>query len=90
MEKKRKLPARAAARSEQAAKKRNMSSRERSETPAKSATPQPVEEPEPEPTPPPPPPPLPHSIQTGKPLPTVEDAQAEDLDVKEFQDYTER
>ncbi|KEY68368.1 hypothetical protein S7711_01146 [Stachybotrys chartarum IBT 7711] len=75
MERKRKLPPRAAARVEHAAKKRNITPRERSATPA---TPQPVEE---TPPPPPPPPSLPTSIQSGKPLPTVEEAQASDLGV---------
>ena len=82
MEKKRKLPARAAARVEHVAKRRNVTPHERSVTPA---TPQPVEEP-----PPPPPPPLPRSIQPGKPLPTVEEAQPEGLSTKEYQSVSER
>ena len=84
MERKRKLPARAAARVEQAAKKRNVTPRHRSETPAKPPTPEPVEEP------PPPPPPLPKSIQAGQPLPTIEDPQPEDLASNEFQSVSER
>ncbi|XP_044719694.1 uncharacterized protein HRG_06283 [Hirsutella rhossiliensis] len=82
MEKKRKLPARAAARVEQAAKKRHVASRDHSSTPTPA---QPVREP----TPPPPPPSLPTSIQVGKPLPTVEDAQSGDLSVKEYQSISE-
>lgn len=82
MERKRKLPARAAARNEQVTKKRNITPRERSETPA--APPQPEE------PPPPPPPPLPKSIQAGKPLPTVEVAQSDDLSTKEYQSVGER
>ncbi|KJZ78155.1 hypothetical protein HIM_02193 [Hirsutella minnesotensis 3608] len=86
LEKKRKLPARAAARVEQAAKKRHVASRERSPSPA------PVQPVKKEPTPPPPPPPrpsLPTSIQVGKPLPTIENAQPEDLSTKEFQSVSE-
>jgi hypothetical protein len=81
MERKRKLPPRAAARVEQSSKKQNTASREKSETPA--PTPQPAEEP------PPPPPPLPSSIQTGKPLPTTEEAQPDDLSLAEYQSVTE-
>lgn len=79
MERKRKLPARAAARVEQAAKRRHSTPRE--------PTP-----PTPEPTvdEPPPPPPLPRSVQSGKPLPTVEDAQGDDLSLKEYQSIGER
>lgn len=83
MERKRKLPARAAARGENAAKKRNVTPREDSATPA----PPPAPAPEPEE---PPPPPLPKSIQAGKPLPTVEVAQPEDLSSKEYQTVGER
>ncbi|KAF4988589.1 hypothetical protein FGRMN_9709 [Fusarium graminum] len=79
MERKRKLPARAAARGENVAKKRNVTPREDSATPA---PPPPAPAPEPEE---PPPPPLPKSIQAGKPLPTVEVAQPEDLSSKEYQ-----
>ncbi|UKZ75319.1 hypothetical protein TrVFT333_002999 [Trichoderma virens FT-333] len=78
MEKKRKLPARTSARVENANKRRNMTPRaERS----------PVKEPSP--SPPPPPPPLPTSIQAGKPLPTVEKAQPDDLSAKEYQSISE-
>ncbi|KAM5384516.1 hypothetical protein ACJZ2D_001552 [Fusarium nematophilum] len=80
MERKRKLPARAAARGDQAAKKRNVTPRERSATPA-APPPPPPPAPEPEE---PPPPPLPKSVQAGKPLPTVEVAQPDDLSSKEF------
>ncbi|KAK1450701.1 hypothetical protein CCUS01_02157 [Colletotrichum cuscutae] len=80
MERKRKLPARAAARVEHVAKKRTVTPPEpRSVTPV----PVPVEEP------PPPPPSLPKSIQAGKPLPTVEDAQPDDLPAKEYQSFQE-
>ncbi|KAH7001315.1 hypothetical protein EDB80DRAFT_779173 [Ilyonectria destructans] len=82
MERKRKLPARAAARSEQVAKKRNITPRERSATPAAPPPPPPAPEE-------PPPPPLPKSIQAGKPLPTVEVAQTDDLSVKEYQSVGE-
>ncbi|KAH7155741.1 hypothetical protein B0J13DRAFT_496928 [Dactylonectria estremocensis] len=82
MERKRKLPARAAARSEQVSKKRNITPRERSATPAAPPPPPPAPEK-------PPPPPLPKSIQAGKPLPTVEAAQTDDLSVKEYQSLGE-
>ncbi|TPX15322.1 uncharacterized protein E0L32_004599 [Thyridium curvatum] len=81
MEKKRKLPARAAARVEQAAKKRTATPPERtSVTPAPSTTPAVDEIPAQ---------PLPKSIQPGKPLPTVEDAQPDELSTKEFQSVQE-
>ncbi|KAF4337813.1 hypothetical protein FBEOM_8302 [Fusarium beomiforme] len=87
MERKRKLPARAAARGENVAKKRNVTPRERSATPA---APPPAPEPESAPEPEePPPPPLPKSIQAGKPLPTVEVAQPEELSSKEYQSVGE-
>ncbi|RSL60940.1 hypothetical protein CEP53_005286 [Fusarium sp. AF-6] len=86
MERKRKLPARAAARSDHAAKKRNATPRERSATPAAPPAPPPAPAPEPEE---PPPPPLPKSIQAGKPLPTVEVAQPEDLSSKDYQSVGE-
>lgn len=85
MERKRKLPARAAARGDHAAKKRNVTPRERSATPAAPPAPPPAPEPEE-----PPPPPLPKSIQAGKPLPTVEVAQPEDLSSKDYQSVGER
>ncbi|KAK2022339.1 hypothetical protein LX32DRAFT_200269 [Colletotrichum zoysiae] len=79
MERKRKLPARASARVEHVAKKRTVTPPEpRSVTPV----PAPVEEP-------PPPPSLPKSIQAGKPLPTVEDPQPDDLPAKDYQSYQE-
>ncbi|KAK3346597.1 hypothetical protein B0T25DRAFT_281838 [Lasiosphaeria hispida] len=80
MEKKRKLPARAAAR-EQVAKKRNL-------TPQRSLTPAPAPAPEPEPAPVEEPP-LPKSITAGKPLPTVETPQSDDLPNKEYQTIAE-
>jgi len=78
MERKRKLPARAA-RVESVSKKR-------------TSTPP---EPRTQPTPPPPPPvvveeSLPKSIVTGKPLPTVDTPQPENLSAKEFQTIPER
>lgn len=88
MERKRKMPARAAARGETAAKKRNVTPRERSATPA-APPPAPVPAPDPEPEEPPPPP-LPKSVQAGKPLPTVEVVQPEDLSSKEYQSVGER
>ncbi|KAI6782285.1 uncharacterized protein J7T54_008371 [Emericellopsis cladophorae] len=79
MERKRKLPARAAARVESEAKRRQSTPREKSEEP----TPAPVvEEPPTQPS-------LPRSIQPGKPLPTVEDAQPDDLSIKEYQSISE-
>lgn len=83
MEKKRKLPARAAARAEQV-KRRNVTPRQRSVTPAAPAPEPPVEEA------PPPPPPLPKSIQAGEPLPVVDEPQPEDLSAEEYQSVTER
>ncbi|KAJ3949119.1 uncharacterized protein N0V96_000231 [Colletotrichum fioriniae] len=80
MERKRKLPARAAARVEHVAKKRTVTPPE-----PRSVTPVPVTVEEP----PPPPPSLPKSIQAGKPLPTVEDAQPDDLPAKEYQSFQE-
>ncbi|KAH6623199.1 hypothetical protein F5144DRAFT_518079 [Chaetomium tenue] len=86
MERKRKLPARAAARAEEAAKRRTMTPPKRSATPA----PAPAPEPEPEPVPivdiaPP----LPKSITAGKPLPTVDSPQPDDLSRSDFQTVTE-
>ena len=80
MERKRKLPARAAARVEHEAKRRHSTPREKSEEPAPAP---PVDEP-------PPPPPLPRSVQAGKPVPTVEDAQPDDLSLKDYQSIGER
>lgn len=78
MERKRKLPARAA-RVESANKKR-------------TATPP---EPKLQPTPPPAIPvvveePLPKSVVAGKPLPTVDEPQGENLSAKDFQTISER
>ena len=85
MERKRKLPARAAARVDQLSKRRTLTPPERrSETPAP-----PPPEPEPAPvreTPAP----LPRTLQPGKPLPTVEDAQPSDLSDKKYQSIAER
>ncbi|KAM7194392.1 hypothetical protein V8F33_007280 [Rhypophila sp. PSN 637] len=86
MEKKRKLPARAAAR-EQSSKKRNISPVQRSETPVP-----PPAEPTPDPKTAPvdePPPSLPTSITPGKPLPTVETPQPEDLSMTDYQSIQE-
>ncbi|KUI70425.1 hypothetical protein VM1G_05875 [Cytospora mali] len=88
MERKRRMPARAAARVEQAAKKSRTETplppEHRSATPssALNGTPAPEEVLEPQK---PPPPPLPTSIQPGKPLPTIEDPQPDDLPNKDFQ-----
>lgn len=86
---KRKLPARAAARVEQVSKKGRTATppEHRSATPIAAPTPVPEEEEQPQK---PPPPPLPKSVQPGKPLPTVEDAQPEDLPVKDYQSIQER
>ncbi|KAL2195001.1 hypothetical protein P885DRAFT_42044 [Corynascus similis CBS 632.67] len=82
MERKRKLPARAAARAEQAAKRRTTTPPQRSATPAPA--------PEPEPTPVEDlPPPLPKSVTAGKPLPTVDSPQPDDLPFSDFQTVTE-
>jgi hypothetical protein len=89
MERKRKLPARAAARAEEAAKRRTMTPPKRSATPASAPTPAP--EPEPEPVPVVDvAPPLPKSITAGKPLPTVDSPQPDDLPRTDFQTVTER
>ncbi|KAK4665103.1 uncharacterized protein QC763_511420 [Podospora pseudopauciseta] len=88
MEKKRKLPARAAARVEQAAKRRHTDSTPKSVS--KSATPTPAPAPEPEPAPVEEvPTPLPKSISAGKPLPTVDSPQPNDLSNKDYQSVTE-
>ncbi|KAK4102367.1 hypothetical protein N658DRAFT_335774 [Parathielavia hyrcaniae] len=86
MEKKRKLPARAAARAEQAAKRRTMTPPQRSVTPAAP----PAAAPEPEPAPVEDvPPPLPRSLTAGKPLPTVDSPQPDDLSNSDFQTVSE-
>lgn len=95
MERKRKVPARAAARaSEHPAKKGRTTTPPdhqnlRSATPssALNSTPAPDENEQPQK---PAAPPLPTSLQPGKPLPTVEDAQPEDLPSKEYQSLQER
>lgn len=84
MEKKRKLPARAAARVEQMAKRRTLTPPERH-----SETPPPPPEPETAPVAEPPAP-LPTAIQAGKPLPTVEEPQLGNLPAKEYQSVSER
>ncbi|SPO02091.1 uncharacterized protein DNG_04764 [Cephalotrichum gorgonifer] len=80
MERKRKLPARAAARNEQASKKRTATPPEKA-TPAATPAPEaaPIEEPRQ----------IPKSIQPGKPLPTVEELQPENLPIKEYQTIQE-
>ncbi|KAK4227314.1 hypothetical protein QBC38DRAFT_196265 [Podospora fimiseda] len=83
---KRKLPARAAARSEQAAKRRNITP-----TPvqkSKSSTPTPAPEPEQAPAEDAPPP-LPKAVVAGKPLPAVDSPQPDDLPTKDYQTVTE-
>ncbi|KAK4445533.1 hypothetical protein QBC34DRAFT_162877 [Podospora aff. communis PSN243] len=90
MERKRKLPARAAARVEQASKKRMSRSSAVTSTPQKSPTPETAPEPEPEPAAVEEvPPPLPKSIAAGKPLPTVDSPQPEDLSAKDYQSVSE-
>lgn len=84
MERKRKLPARAAARVDQLSKRRTLTPPER-----RSATPAPPLERESTPAQEVKPP-LPKSIQAGKPLPTVEDAQPSDLPDREYQSIAER
>ncbi|KAG6054475.1 hypothetical protein E4U17_003760 [Claviceps sp. LM77 group G4] len=88
MERKRKIPPRAAARQEQAAKKRISLTRRASSTP--TVVELPPRDPTPRsPSPPTPPPTLPTTIEVGKPLPTIEEAQAADLSSKEYQSLTE-
>lgn len=78
MERKRKLPARAA-RVEAVSKKRTSTPPEqRLQTPTPPAPPPPVEET------------LPRSIAPGKPLPTVEDPQPDNLPASQYQTVTER
>ncbi|KAI0158156.1 hypothetical protein GGR57DRAFT_459226 [Xylariaceae sp. FL1272] len=88
MERKRKLPARAAARNESASKRRNITPDSSVATPAsapKSASP-PSDPPAREPSPPAP---LPTAIQSGQPLPTVEKPQQDDLSSKDYQSVQE-
>jgi hypothetical protein len=82
MVEKRKLPARAAARAEQSSKRRTATPPELTPAPLEHQD-TPVEET-------PPPPLLPKSVQAGKPLPTVETPQPEDLPIKDFQTVQER
>ncbi|KAI2601942.1 hypothetical protein GGR54DRAFT_634377 [Hypoxylon sp. NC1633] len=90
MERKRKLPARAAARVDHVAKKRTATPPERSLTPAPvqsqapTLTPASASETVPEE-----PPPLPKSIQAGNPLPTVEHPQPDDLSNRDYQSIQE-
>ncbi|KAI1259975.1 hypothetical protein F5Y18DRAFT_284095 [Xylariaceae sp. FL1019] len=89
MERKRKLPARAAARNESASKRRNITPDSSVATPAsapKSASPPPSDPPAREPSPPAP---LPTAIQPGQPLPTVEKPQQDDLYSKDYQSIQE-
>jgi len=79
MERKRKLPARAA-RVESASKKRTSTPPEqRNQTPPTPAAPPPAVEES-----------LPKSITAGKPLPTLDEPQPENLSLKEFQSISER
>jgi hypothetical protein len=81
MERKRKLPARAA-RTENVSKKRTLTPPDqRTQTPTPAESPAPpvvVEEP------------LPKKIEASKPLPTVSEPQPENLPPKEFQSVAER
>ncbi|KAI0536085.1 hypothetical protein GGR58DRAFT_408397 [Xylaria digitata] len=94
MERKRKLPARAAARVEHVSKKRNSTPPDASSTstpPSALTSPQPAD-PVVQDQPPLPPPtstPLPKSLQSGQPLPTVEKPQPDDLSHKEYQSIQE-
>jgi hypothetical protein len=81
MERKRKLPARAA-RVENVSKKRTLTppeQRTQTPTPAESPAPPPVVEEI-----------LPKKIENGKPLPTVDQPQPENLPSKDFQSIAER
>jgi hypothetical protein len=97
MERKRRMPARAAARVEQAAKKSRTETplppdhRDATPSSAVNSTPAPEDiTQEPKEPQKPPPPPLPTSIQPGRPLPTIEDPQPEDLPNKDYQTLHER
>ncbi|KAL5611576.1 hypothetical protein BROUX41_000839 [Berkeleyomyces rouxiae] len=85
MDRKRKLPPRGASRVEHVSKKRTMTP-DKDSTRSASVTPAPAVE-----VPPPqdPPTPLPTSMQAGKPLPTLESPQPEDISSTDFQDYKE-
>ncbi|KAI0976736.1 hypothetical protein F4678DRAFT_122821 [Xylaria arbuscula] len=92
MERKRKLPARAAARVEHVSKKRNSTPPDAASasTPSSALTsPQPAEPVAQETQPPPTSAPLPKSLQPGQPLPTVEKPQPDELSNKEFQSIQE-
>ncbi|KAK5657435.1 hypothetical protein OQA88_3007 [Cercophora sp. LCS_1] len=91
MERKRKLPARAAARAEQAPlKKRAARASTGAQAARRSETPAVATDPEPEPAPvEEPPPPLPKSVTAGQPLPTVDTPQPDDLSNKDFQSVSE-
>jgi hypothetical protein len=96
MERKRKNPPRGASRADHVSKKRTATPPERSETPApaSASASASVSASAPTPTPAPEPvveePQLPKSIQPGNPLPTVENAQPDDLSTKEYQSIQER
>lgn len=89
------MPARAAARVEQAAKKGRTATppdhRAAALASASKSTPDPQQLDDDDTQPQPPQqPPLPTAIQPGKPLPTVENAQPEDLPTKDYQSFQER
>lgn len=98
MERKRKIPPRAAARVEQANKRRTSTPPVDGNTTTRSATPSVAnnaaedenQPPESEAPTPPQRTRLPRSINPGKPLPTVEKAQPEDLPKTEYQSVQER
>ena len=80
MERKRKLPARAARGVEASSKKRTSTPPDgRRQSPSPAPAPPPVIEE-----------PLPKSVVPGKPLPTVDEPQPENLPTKEFQSISER
>ncbi|RWA03369.1 hypothetical protein EKO27_g11736 [Xylaria grammica] len=92
MERKRKLPARAAARVEHVSKKRNSTPPDASTSTPPSAltSPQPADSiAQEQPPPPPTSTPLPKSVQPGQPLPTVEKPQPDDLSHKDYQSIQE-
>ncbi|GAP88098.1 hypothetical protein SAMD00023353_1501420 [Rosellinia necatrix] len=94
MERKRKLPARAAARVEHVSKKRNSTPPDASATtsasPSALTSPQPAEHAAQEAQPPPSASAvLPKSLQPGHPLPTVEKPQPDDISNKDFQSIQE-
>ncbi|KAI1167086.1 hypothetical protein F5B18DRAFT_659410 [Nemania serpens] len=92
MERKRKLPARAAARVEHVSKKRHSTPPDVSATstpPSAATSPQPAESVAQEPSSASASASLPKSLQPGQPLPTVEKPQSDDLSNKEFQSIQE-